>query len=230
MLPFLACYQRWMLWMRHTLYHFFSSAITFNSVTWDRRQGLFVENRLPLASIYRTGNNVLLRSSRENILLDGMGADLSRPVVPSESRLRSYDVSDVIVIIGIIMCHVAWSPSHVKSPEWAVQFVPSSWCIYLWMFSQACDGIKFRNILYLIVVSYQSLWKGDEEQTGPDVNEKWVCGPVVQSVFRRLQLASSFLWPLTVKLFCYDNMERTEPSMVFPWLWTKLTWDLTLPV
>lgn len=53
-----------------------------------------------------------LRSSRENILLDGMGADLSRPVMPSESRLRSCDVSDVIVIIGINMCHVAWSLSH----------------------------------------------------------------------------------------------------------------------
>lgn len=66
------------------------------------------KNRLPSAgSIYRTGKNVLLRSSRENILLDGMGADLSRPVVPSESRLRSCDVSAVIVIIGIIMCPAA---------------------------------------------------------------------------------------------------------------------------
>lgn len=69
---------------------------------------MFVENRLPSAgSIYRTGNNVLLRSSRENILLDGMGADLSRFVVPSESRLRSCDVSVVVVIIRIIIYHVA---------------------------------------------------------------------------------------------------------------------------
>lgn len=53
-----------------------------------------------------------------------MGADLSLPVVPSESRLRSYDVSDVIVIIGIIVCHVAWSPSHFKSPERAAARSP----------------------------------------------------------------------------------------------------------
>lgn len=33
-------------------------------------------------------------------MLDGMGAEFSRPVVPSESRYRSCDVSDVIVIIG----------------------------------------------------------------------------------------------------------------------------------
>lgn len=98
---------------------FFSSAMTFNSIKCSVKQETrFVENRHPSAgSISRTGNYVLLRSSRENILLDGMGADLSRPVVPSESRLRSYDVSDVIVIIRIIMCHVGWSPSRFKSPE-----------------------------------------------------------------------------------------------------------------
>lgn len=87
---------------------FFASAMIFNSSKCSVKQETrFVENRHPLAgSISRTGNNVVLRSSSENILLDGMGADLSRPVVPSESRLRSYDVSDVIAIIEIIMCHV----------------------------------------------------------------------------------------------------------------------------
>lgn len=216
---------------------FFSSAMTFNSIKCSVKQETrFVENRHPSAgSISRTGNYVLLRSSRKNILLDGMGADLSRPVVPSESRLRSYDVSDVIVIIGIIICHVGWS-CHDLNPQntcclMTARFGLSS-CFFgtLGHVQPFTWWNPFRNILYLIVVPYQSTWKGDKEQTAADVNEKWVCVPMVQPVFRRLQLASSFLWPHTVKLLCYDNTERTERSMVFPWLWTKLTWDLTLPV
>lgn len=37
-------------------------------------------------------------------------------------------------------------------------------------------------------------------------------------------------WPHTVQLLCYDNTGQAERSMGFHWLWTKLTWDLTLPV
>lgn len=109
--------------MRYILYHFFFLCKNFQIVKCSIKQVCLWKIRLPQAgSIDRTGNNVLSPSSRENILLAGMGADLSRPVVPSESRLRSCDVSDVIVIIGIIMCHVAWSASHCKSPRmsWAV--------------------------------------------------------------------------------------------------------------
>lgn len=93
----------------------------------------------------------------------------------------------------------------------------------------SCDGMKLKKKKKVTVVPNQSMWKADKEGTAADGNEEWVCGPVVGPVFRGLQLASSFLWPLTVKLLCYDNTGRTELSMVFPWLWTKLTWDLTLP-
>ena len=72
--------------------------------------------------------------------------------------------------------------------------------------------------------------KGEKTTTAAGVNERRVCGPVVQSVFRRLQLVLSLLWPHTVKLLCYDNTGQAERSMGFHWLWTNLTWDLTLPV
>ncbi|TNN87650.1 hypothetical protein EYF80_001997 [Liparis tanakae] len=33
-----------------------------------------------------------------------------------------------------------------------------------------------------------------------------------------------------IRLLCYDNTGQAERSRRFHWLWTKLTWDLTLPV
>lgn len=63
-----------------------------------------------------------------------------------------------------------------------------------------------------------------------DVNERGVCASVVQRDFGRLQLIVSFLQPGTVELFCYDRTGHAEHSVGFDWLWTRLTWDLTLPV